>query len=143
MDSSDRELGPKEVRRSAVSLGAGFLVLGGLLWWRGTGGAGFPAWTGSLPQRVAVAAWALGAAVVLIGLFRERPARWIVRAWTRFAGIVHRALSRILLLLVYFLVLPLFLPMRLSDPLRIRPRSRGWIEREPEEPTIDRARQPF
>jgi|GEM_PF-1793556 hypothetical protein len=69
-------------------------------------------------------------------------------AWKRFALFVGLVNTHLLLFLVYWLVFgPFSLALKLlgKDHLRLRPRQADsyWLPREPDEPTIERARHPF
>ncbi len=122
-------LTPGELRRFALTVGAAFLVLGGLSLWRGHTAA---------PLVLA----GIGAALGLAGL--AIPARLgpLYRGWMRLGLFISKLTTPLLLGLVYFgLITPMGLLRRLAgrDPLRHRAGERGyWKAREPA--PADRAR---
>jgi hypothetical protein len=72
--------------------------------------------------------------------------RTIWALWLRFARVVGRANTFLVLTAIYFLVMPLFALQRLWDPLGLRPRrgrigggaSTCWRERTPAEQSVER-----
>ncbi len=113
-------LTPKEGRKFGLTVGAAFLALSGLLWWRGRHSA-------------ALVFLAVGAGLILAGL--AAPARLgpIYRAWMGLAGLLSRVTTPIFMGIVYFLILtPTGEIMRLfgRNPIRRRP-SEGsfWVRR--------------
>ena len=84
---------------------------------------------------VVVSFGALGAALVVAGLFVPPAARAFHAAWMKFAALLGHVNSRVLLTLVYYLVVtPYGVVTRLvgRDPLRRRGASQGsyWVERK-------------
>jgi hypothetical protein len=61
--------------------------------------------------------------------------RAIWRGWMAFARVLGRVNTTLVLTIIYFLILPLFAPWRLKDPLRLRLSSGQdggktyWLER--------------
>ena len=113
-------LTPREGRKFGSTVGAAFLALSGLLWWRGRHWA-------------ALVFLALGSVLVLAGL--AVPARLgpIYRAWMGFALLLSRITTPVFMGIVYFLILtPTGGVMRLlgKNPIR-RPLSDGsfWVRR--------------
>jgi hypothetical protein len=110
-----------EGRTFGLTVGAAFVGLAGLLWWRGHPAA-------------AVIAGGVGAALVVAGL--AIPARLgpVRAAWMVFAELLSKVTTPIFMGLVYFLVLtPAGVLMRMAgrNPLvRERDGSGFWIRRE-------------
>jgi len=110
----------EEGRKFGSTVGAAFLALSGLLWWRGRHSA-------------ALVFMALGSVLVLAGL--GVPARLgpVYRAWMGLAHLLSRVTTPIFMGIVYFLVLtPTSGIMRLfgKNPIR-RPLLEGsfWVRR--------------
>ena len=113
-------LTPQEGRKFGSTVGAAFLVLSGLLWWRGRHSA-------------ALVCIALGGVLVLAGLVVPARLGPIYRAWMGFAHLLSRVTTPIFMGIVYFLILtPTGGLMRLfgRNPIR-RPPSEGsfWVRR--------------
>ena len=125
-------LTPAEGRRFGLTVGAAFLALAALLWWRGrpTGAA---------------ALGALGAALVLAGLAVPEQLGPVHRAWMGLAHAISRVTTPIVLGLLYLLVFaPLGALRRLAgrNPLVRREGPDGyWVVRTPEQRRSDLARQ--
>jgi len=110
----------EEGRKFGSTVGAAFLALSGLLWWRGRHSA-------------ALVFMALGTLLVLAGLVVPARLGPIYRAWMGFALLLSRVTTPVFMGIVYFLVLtPTGGIMRLfgKNPIR-RPLSEGsfWIRR--------------
>lgn len=117
-------LTPREGRNFGWTVGAAFLALSGLLWWRGKHSA-------------ALVFLALGAVLVLAGLVAPARLGPIQRAWMGFARLLSLVTTPIFMGIVYFLVLtPTGWLMRLfgRNPIRRTP-SEGsfWIRRPTED----------
>lgn len=113
-------LTPREGRNFGWTVGAAFLALSGLLWWRGKHSA-------------ALVFLSLGAVLVLAGLVAPARLGPIQRAWMGFARLLSLVTTPIFMGIVYFLVLtPTGWLMRLfgRNPIRRTP-SEGsfWIRR--------------
>lgn len=113
-------LTPREGRNFGWTVGAAFLALSGLLWWRGKHSA-------------ALVFLALGAVLVLAGLVAPARLGPIQRAWMGFARLLSLVTTPIFMGIVYFLVLtPTGWLMRLfgRNPIRRTP-SEGsfWVRR--------------
>jgi len=120
----------RELRRFGLTVGSAFLLLALISAWRGH----------SLPPRVLGAA---GAFLVVAGLTAPRLLEPVERGWMRFAGVLGRINTRIVLALVYcFIITPAGILRRwLHDPLDRRMRDGRpsvWIPR-PRQP-VDPAR---
>ena len=113
-------LTPREGRNFGWTVGAAFLALSGLLWWRGKHSA-------------ALVFLALGAVLILAGLVAPARLGPIQRAWMGFARLLSLVTTPIFMGIVYFLVLtPTGGIMRLfgRNPIR-RPLTEGsfWVRR--------------
>jgi len=108
-----------EGRRFGLTLGAAFLALGGVLWWRGRAGA---------PVALILGLALLAAAGVMPG--RLGPIR---RAWLGLGAAISKVTTPIFLGVVYFgAILPIGLLLRARgrNPLtRYRSLSSGWVPR--------------
>jgi hypothetical protein len=110
----------EEGRKFGLTVGAAFLALSGLLWWRGRHSA-------------ALVFMALGSLLVLAGLVVPARLGPIYRAWMGFALLLSRVTTPVFMGIVYFLILtPTGGIMRLfgKNPIR-RPLSEGsfWVRR--------------
>ena len=110
----------EEGRKFGLTVGAAFLALSGLLWWRGRHSA-------------ALVFMALGSLLVLAGLLLPARLGPIYRAWMGFALLLSRVTTPVFMGIVYFLILtPTGGIMRLfgKNPIR-RPLSEGsfWVRR--------------
>jgi Saxitoxin biosynthesis operon protein SxtJ len=112
-------LSPSEGRRFGLAVGAAFLALAALLYWR------------ELPT-AAVVAGILGAALLLGGLAIPGRLGPVYRTWMRFAFALSRITTPIFLGIVYYLVFtPIGLIMRAlgRNPLARAPGQSRWIAR--------------
>jgi len=110
----------EEGRKFGLTVGAAFLALSGLLWWRGRHSA-------------ALVFMALGSLLVLAGLVVPARLGPVQRAWMGFAHLLSRVTTPLFMGIVYFLILtPTGGIMRLfgRNPIR-RPLSDGsfWVRR--------------
>ena len=113
-------LTPSEGRRFAFTLGAAFVALSGLVWWRGN---------------VTMAAFlaAVAGLLLLAGLFLPGRLGPVYRAWMGFALVLSKLTTPIFMGLVFFVViLPIGLVMRIfgRNPM-IRKEADGsfWVSR--------------
>ncbi|MGH7720486.1 MAG: SxtJ family membrane protein [Gemmatimonadaceae bacterium] len=81
-----------EGRRFAFTVGAAFLVLGGVVWWRGH-------------QRVATVLAALGGILLLAGLVLPGHLGPVYRAWMGLALLISKVTTPIFMGIVYFVVI--------------------------------------
>ncbi|MBL8703113.1 MAG: hypothetical protein JNK67_32310 [Alphaproteobacteria bacterium] len=112
------------------SFGRLFVIVFGLValwsWWRG--GAWLPVWLG------------LSAATLVVTLVAPDRLAPLNRLWMRFAELLHRVVSPVMLGVIYFIVLtPFALVMRVRgrDPLsrRFEPGMKSyWVARDPPGP---------
>lgn len=115
-------LSPKEGRKFGLTVGAAFLVLAALLWWRGRGLA---PWFGGL-----------GAVLALAGLLIPAQLGPVQRAWMGLAHLLSRVTTPIFMSVVYFLVLsPIGVLMRAAgrNPMVVKVRNGSfWALRKEE-----------
>jgi hypothetical protein len=113
-------LSPAEGRRFGLTVGAAFLVLGGVFWWR---------------QREASAtvALALGGALLLAGILTPSRLGPVRRAWLGLGAALSRITTPVFLAVVYFgVIAPVGLVLRASgkNPLtRARRLGTAWVPR--------------
>lgn len=115
-------LSQAECRRFGLVVGAAFLVLAGVLAWRGHETA---AWATAVP----------GVLLILGGLLAPLALRPVHRAWMGLALLLSRVTTPIVMALLYFLVLtPFGLAMRLvgHNPLVRATGDSYWVTRPPE-----------
>jgi hypothetical protein len=114
-------LSPSEGRRFGLTVGAAFLALATLLWWRGT-------------LYPAGAVGMLGAALVLAGLIAPGRMGPTYRAWMSLAVALSKITTPVFMAVIYFVVVtPVGFMVRLlrGNPLvRPQPRSSFWVPRE-------------
>lgn len=122
-DAADSAAAAKtELRKFGVTVGAAFVVLGTISWWRGH----------EIPPRVL---WTLGGLLLVPGLLFPTVLGPVQRAWMAFALVLGHVNTRIILTVLYYLVMtPVGLVMRLfHDPLD-RTLADGkpshWVKRE-------------
>jgi hypothetical protein len=119
-------------RKFAFTVGIAFLVLAGIVRWRG--GSTVPLVLGSL-----------GAALLLAGLIVPARLGPVERAWMGLAHMISRVTTPILMGIVYYVtVLPIGLVMRATgrNPLVRAERAGGfWVERPADRRRSDLERQ--
>jgi hypothetical protein len=104
-------LSPAEGRKFGLTVGAAFLVLAGITWWR------------DLPTLMSVFG-GLGAALVAAGLIVPGRLGPVFRAWMGFAHAISKVTTPIFMGIVFFIVImPIGLIMRAvgRNPIRHRP----------------------
>jgi hypothetical protein len=125
-------LSAAEGRRFAFTVGAAFLVLAGLLRWRGA-------------ETVPIVFAVLGGALLAAGLVVPSKLGPVQRGWMAMALAISRVTTPILMAVVYYLtVLPIGLFMRAvgRNPLVRAERAGGfWVERPAEGRRSDLERQ--
>jgi saxitoxin biosynthesis operon SxtJ-like protein len=125
-------LSPQEARRFGLVVGAAFLVLGALAWWRGR----------PLTNQLF---WGLGAALILFGIVLPRALIPVYRVWMGLALAISKVTTPIFLGAVYFgVIAPIGLVRRLGGENLAR-RTVGkasfWVSRQPERIRHDMERQ--
>jgi hypothetical protein len=124
-------LSAAEGRKFGLLVGGAFLLLGGVSYWRGH-------------QIVPVVLWALGGALVLAGLLIPGYLGPVYRGWMRFAVVLSRVTTPIVMGVIYY---GLFTPMgfvrrRLGRNALIRPEGESfWTSRQPGARRSDLSRQ--
>ena len=112
---------PAEGRRFGLQVGAAFLVLAALLWWRG---------------RVGVAPWlaGLGGSLVVAGIAIPAHLGPVFRAWMALALVLSKVTTPIFMGVIFFgVIMPIGLVMRAlgRSPLRHAGMEGGrWVPRE-------------
>jgi hypothetical protein len=127
--------GPRELRRFGLTVGGAFLLLAAISAWRGH----------TIPPRVL---GTLGVLLVLPGLIVPRVLGPVEKAWMRFAEVLGRINTRIILTALYCLVMtPVGLVRRwLADPLDRKMRDGSptvWVPRPRAPVDPERYRQQF
>ena len=116
-------LSPAEGRKFGLTVGGAFLVITGILWWRGHHSA--VPYTG-----------ALGTVLAVAGLLIPTMLGPVNRAWMGLAHLISKVTTPIFMGVVYFVVLsPIGVGMRLfgRNPMVHRPEAAGyWIVRKPD-----------
>ncbi len=114
-------LGRAELRRFGLTLGAAFLVLGGIAWWRD-----------HLP--VAIALGSLGGTLALAGVIVPAWLSPVERGWMAFAHAISKVTTPIFMGIVYFgVITPIGLISRKlgKDPLAPHDSGGGfWVSRD-------------
>jgi len=125
-------LTPQEGRKFGFTVGAAFLVLAGLMWWRGRepGVIGFGI---------------LGGLLLFAGLVIPDRLGPVYQAWMGLALLLSKVTTPIFMGIVYFLVLtPVGIVLRRlgKQPLRRHaPSQSAWVDREPNQRRGDLLRQ--
>jgi hypothetical protein len=113
-------LSPAEGRRFGFTLGAAFLALGGVLWWRGR-------------EPAATIALALAGALLLATVVAPSRLGLVQRVWLGFGATLSRVTTPIFLGVVYFgVIAPIGVLLRLRgrNPLtRYRRPGTSWVLR--------------
>ena len=119
-------------RKFAFTVGAAFLVLGAIVWWRGS-------------ETVAIALTALGALLGVLGVSVPDRLGPLERAWMDLAHLISKVTTPIFMGVVFFLVItPIALLMRLFGKAPMRPRHGSatyWVARDPSATRGDLTRQ--
>lgn len=145
MFTVNRHPSSDDLRRFGGAMLIGFGALGAIAWiipsWRSSD-VPLLAWNPVAGRYAAVVLWGWG-----VGLFvasKSHGARKAYVAWMTVATAIGVVMSTFLLTLMYFLLLPWFVPfVRRSDPLRRRRHDGGtyWEDCKPYAPTLDRMRR--
>ena len=113
-----------EGRKFGLTVGAAFIVIGGVLTWRGK-------------QRSAIVAFAIGGVLVLAGLVVPTALGPVERAWMGLAHLISKITTPIFMGIVYFVVMtPIGLVRRLSGKSPIAPTTRPESRWELHEPPV-------
>ncbi len=113
-------LTPEEGRKFAFPVGIAFLVLGGIVWWRGH-------------ESVASGFGVLGGTLLLAGLLIPGKLGPVYRAWMGFALLLSKITTPIFMGITYFLVIaPIGVVMRLlgrNPVVRVPENGSFWTSR--------------
>jgi hypothetical protein len=111
-------LSPAEGRKFALTVGAAFLVLAGLSWWRGH-------------VRPPLVLGSLGLTLSLAGLLVPGRLGPVYRFWMGLARVLSRVTTPIFMGIVYYLVLtPIGLALRAVGRNPLQRRGSGWVRRD-------------
>ncbi len=140
---------PGDLHKFGWAMLLGFAVIGLILWiapWVKTQDAARLSWAGTGTQVLALALWALGAALWAASFAPPAVARPVYVAWMSAVVPIGVAMSTIMLTLLFILLLPVFsLIVRVGDPLRkkLGAQDSYWEDYRPYEPTLERMKRPF
>jgi hypothetical protein len=113
-------LSPKEARRFGLVVGAAFLGLGALVWWRGR-------------HVTSQVFWGLGAALILFGIILPSALVPVHRAWMGLALAISKVTTPIFLGALYFVIItPIGLVRRTLGHHALKARQTGdgfWVPR--------------
>lgn len=130
------------VRRRAFITGAAQAVMGGVLWHFGARSAA-PGFV-SAGTVAACVLWALASAFLLTASFAPRAVGRLYQAWTTFARAIGVVLTVVMFTVLFVVFLPLFLFVRLRDPLRKRLGGASyWEACASDDHSLDRALRPY
>lgn len=140
----NRSPSPREIRILSLVLLVGFGMVGLLLWRAGRSPTTGWSWAGTGHQVTALALWAAGLMLATTCLASQHAGRRIYGTWMTVGAAMGVVMTTLLLTGLFFLFLPFFEFIRLSDPLR---RRRGaasyWEPHRANEPTLERLARPF
>lgn len=113
-------MSPAEGRKFAFPVGTAFLVLAGIVWWRGH-------------HSVATAFAGVGGGLLVAGLLVPGKLGPVYRGWMRFALLISKVTTPIVMGITYFLVIaPTGIVMRLlgKNPIVRKPQDGSfWVPR--------------
>ncbi len=140
----NRNPAKREIRSLGLLLLGASGVLGCLLWHAGRApGAGW-AWAGTGRQAAALVMWAAGFCSATLCLACLGWGRRIYVGWMIFGACLGVVVTAVLLTVLFFLFLPFFGLIRLSDPLRRRMGANSyWEPHRPHEATLERMARMF
>jgi Saxitoxin biosynthesis operon protein SxtJ len=127
-------LSPAEGRKFGLTVGGAFLVLAGIIWWRGKHPGLVPYFGG------------LGGLLVIAGLAIPTALGPVNRAWMGLAHLLSKVTTPIFMGVVYFVVLtPISLAVRLlgKNPLVHGRTGTFWFDRGPDKPEPARMERQF
>ena len=123
-----------EGRKFGLLVGGAFLVITGILWWRGKQGA--------VPY-----VGTLGGALIVAGLLVPTLLGPVYRAWMGLALLLSKVTTPIFMGVIYFLVItPIGLLMRLAGRRPMVHQAKNdsyWIERDPGKPEPAQMKRQF
>ena len=145
MQTVNRNPSATDLHQFGGAMLLGFGILGVILWYFGPEPNGW-GWSAIYQQKLAIAAWILGPALLLIS-FGPRPiARSVYVGWMTVAMYIGTVVTFVGLTVLYFVMLPVFSLIRLKDPLRMKLLRDGesyWEDHEHHENTLERTIRPF
>ena len=145
MQPVNRNPSSRDLHKFGGAMLLGFGVIGLLLWYFGPEPNGW-GWAAAAPQKLAVAAWILGAVLLLISCGPQALARPVYVGWMTVAMYLGTVVTLVLLSVMFIVLLPIFSLIRLADPLRLRLLGSGasyWEDHRHHESTLERTIRPF
>ena len=145
MQAVNRNPNKAELIKFGLAMVFGFGVIGALLWYFGPDPR-TAAWVAAGSQKLAIALWALGAALLLISIGPGSVARPVYVGWMSVAFLLGGVVTVVLLTVLFIVLLPIFSLIRLKDPMRLRLRPAGesyWEDHKHHESTLERTIRPF
>ena len=145
MQAVNRNPSSTELHRFGGAMVLGFGIIGAVLWYVGPDPNGW-SWTGIVGQKVAVAAWVLGVALLLISFGPQSLARPVYVTWMSVASCIGTVVTFVLLSVLFLVLLPFFSLIRLKDPLRMNLLGSGesyWEDHRHHESTLERTIRQF
>jgi hypothetical protein len=134
----------RDIRTLGLVLLGGFGLFGLLLWRAGRDPQLGWAWAGTGRQMAALGLWSAGLVLGLVCIILPRAGRYIHRVWMGLGRGLGMVMTTVLLTALFFLFLPFFQFIRLSDPLRRRLGADSyWEPHRSQEPTLERMARPF
>jgi len=134
-----------ELRKFGGSMLIGFGVIGAILWYVGPEPNSL-AYQAVRPQKVAIALWCLGAALLVASFGPRSFARVIFVVWMTAAMKIGVVMTFILLSALFVVLLPWFSFIRFRDPLGMKLKPEGesyWQDHTDQAPELDRVARPF
>jgi len=145
MHQVNRNPSSAELHKFGWAMLLGFGVIGAVLWYFGPEPNGW-VWTGVTAQKVSLAAWILGPALLLVSFGPQPLARPVYVVWMTAATYIGMVVTFILLSVLFAVLLPVFSLIRLKDPLRLKlakPGESYWEDHADHESTLERTARPF
>jgi hypothetical protein len=128
-------------RKLTLLTGLGQAIGGGVLWHFRPGASGLPR---AVMSAVAGALWLLAFAFVVSALVAPAIAARLHAAWMKVARAIGIGFTFAIFTVLFAVLLPLFLFVRLKDPLRKRLGAASyWEHRNQDDDSLDRALRPF
>lgn len=134
-----------ELRKFGGSMLLGFGVIGAILWYFGPEPNSL-AYQSLRPQKVAIAFWCLGAALLGLSFGPRSIARVIYVVWMTAAMKIGVVMTFVLFSVLFVVLLPWFSFIRLRDPLGMKLKPKGesyWRDHEDQTPELERVARPF
>ena len=139
----NKKPGIADLRKFGLAMLFGLAVIGGLLYVLGRpeDAAAGASWQQVLGIVLAVA----GVLILVLTVVSPAAARPVYVGWMTFGMVVGGFVTRVLLTVLFFVLLPVFALIRFGDPLRSKLKSTGsyWEDHQPYEDTLERNARPF